>query len=353
MRNFFKPLFKITILLLLALQAQAFQKLATYRDFDSSRVGSRSWVIFDVDNTLIHPKGMIGSVEWAEYMKTRYIQAGFTPDEAFKKQNELFAMTQEPTAQVIDYAIFPLLRKLPNSANAFALTARSPALSVVTLQQLMSTSLVGTFESRFPQLSQKPQDLVIDRGVIFANGKDKGEILETLLKNALEEPKEIYFFDDKDYNVTAFDQAMERINSTRIQKIKSQSFLFTGANPEIQKFDPKKADVLWYQFRYLKADDYFDQKQILKHPDLLAKALFSQQAATLASFPWDTSCQVKSQSGSSLQTECIYQDCLEWKMDYNDEQQCLRMDEPHAVTFPLSYLSDLGIYNRSGWEFLK
>jgi hypothetical protein len=353
MKHFTSTLSKLTLLSALALQAHASQKLATYQDFDSSKVSPHAWVIFDIDNTLIHSQGMIGSVEWAEYMKERYLQAGFPPEEASKKQNELFAMTQQKAPNVIDYSVFPLLKKLPSSANVFALTARAPSLSMMTLEQLMSTSFVGTFEARFPQLRTKPQDLVIDRGVVFANGKDKGEILELLLKNASQEPDEIIFFDDKDYNVTAFDQAMVRINLSRVHQIRSQSFLFTGANSEIQKFDPKKADILWYQLRYLRAEDHMEEKQLLRHPELVAEALFYQEAPSLASSLWEVSCHATGQIGSTIQTECDYTDCLEWKVTSEDEQQCERKSQPQKIGFELKYLPELGIYIRPNWEFLE
>ncbi len=352
-----KPsLFSLLILPLVlacAHSGQAFQELKTYRDLKLPPEAVPTWVIFDIDNTLIHPLSEIGSVEWVEYMRERYIQSGLTAEQATQKQHELFGLTQLPkNAKVVDDSIFHFLQTLPRDFHVFALTARNPNLMLVTTQQLASVSLIGALEANFPKLQQKPAELAIERGIIFANGQDKGKILELLLQNAQQTPAAIYFIDDKTYNVEAFDQAMERVNSGRADKIAYQSYHLTAVDPLLKSFDAAKADRLWYQFRYLNLDSNFGNPEPLNSPIELARTLFSQQSVSLTPSPQEIQCEIRSQKGDLVTTACTYRNCVEWDFDA-DESSCLQVSPASEVTYELQYLPDLKIYIRSGWEFLK
>jgi hypothetical protein len=332
---------------------RAFQELKSYRDLTLPEKTVPTWVIFDIDNTLTHPLSEIGSVEWAEYMRERYIQAGLTPEQATQKQHEIFGLTQLPkNAKVVDESIFRFLQSLPRDFHVFALTARNPNLMMVTTQQLASVSLIGALEANFPKLQQKPAELAIERGIIFANGQDKGKILELMLQNAEQIPAAIYFIDDKTYNVEAFDQAMERVNSDRETKIAYQSYHLTAVEPLLKSFDAAKADRLWYQFRYLNLDSNFNSARPLESPTELARILFSQQAFSLSPDPQEIKCEIRSQKGDLVTTTCSYRNCLKWDIS-TEESSCMHLSPASEVSYELQYLPDLKIYIRSGWEFLK
>ena len=332
--------------------AQAYQELKTYKDLKITNPTQKTWVIFDIDNTLTHPYTTIGSVEWVEYMKTRYVQAGFTPEAAAEKQHELFGLTQMPfNAQLVDNSVFDFIQGLPKDFNVFALTARNKNLVQVTTDQLAFTRLMGVLEARPPKFKQKPAELFWERGILFATGQDKGKLLELMVANVDAEPDRIIFIDDKTYNVEAFDQAMERINQPREHKIEFQSYHFTAANKWIVSMDTKKADRDWYQFRYLNHSFGYIN---LASPVDLASELLNQQAMGLTSNLAEKTCAVQSQTGDQVLVDCAYKDCTDWDYTQDGDALCEALSsETKHVSYELQYLKDLEIYIRPGWEFLR
>lgn len=333
-------------LLFLCSSAQAYQELKSYQDLQIPKTERKAWVIFDIDNTLIHPSGNIGSVEWVEYMKTRYIQAGFTPEAAAEKQHELFATTQSGHGvQLVDPSIRAFLKTLSKNTNVFALTARNRNSAHITTQQMSQVSLMGAMEINPPLLKQKPTEFHWERGILYASGQDKGKLLELMLANVDAEPEAIYFFDDKNYNVEAFDQAMARINEKRDKKIEFQSYFLTAADKWVKNFDSKKADREWYNYRYLNGDF---SSQSMTQPLALATILLQQTIFA----PNEHSCKVQSRNEDDVVVHCSYNYCAKWSNSYAyDDDYCVLPTAMESVSFQLRYLKDLDMYIRSGWEF--
>lgn len=206
---------KILLWILLAMSSMAhgrIQELQSLRDLPV--VGARdTWVIFDVDNTILRPTSSIGSHQWADLMRDEEIKKGIDPVVAGQRQHQYFSEVQGFVQVKLvedDFLdVFADLRK--SGVSIMALTARGDNLIATTLQQLIKVKV--SFVESFP--AQKDSSVIqsyVRDGVIFAGGKSKGEVLSQIIGNSLHPPRRVIFVDDKRYNLEAVEKAFQ--NST-------------------------------------------------------------------------------------------------------------------------------------------
>lgn len=200
-------------------------------------------LIFDLDNTIMEPAQMLGSVQWYYYLIKKYIDQGMEKKEAADKVTSTWIRIQEVTQmQPVESATPSLIKKAQEGGiKAMALTARPTTLAKTTIKQLQS---IGVDFTRQPackkDLSSSPRhkDSGYIGGVLFAGlENDKGDVLNEFLKDIKYKPTEVVFIDDDQKNVEAVDKALAA------KGIKCSCVRYGGADQQVKAFDPNMADI--------------------------------------------------------------------------------------------------------------
>lgn len=246
----------------------AYQELASYRKLQVPLDHKKTWVIFDIDNTLLRPTSEIGSHQWADYMANRYLKAGHTDAEANVYQTQIFSRAQKfVNPVVVDASIYDFINKLKIQRVPFlALTARSSlVLKETTIQQMRSIELLPAFDQSHPTWNSSIDiSSYTQQGIVFSNGLQKGEILKKLIDAANDKPDRIIFIDDRDYNVKSIEKAGAEIG------IEVIGYRFSATDQIIAQFNKRKADQEWFAAKYLSSPS---EATALNKPDSLGKSL--------------------------------------------------------------------------------
>jgi hypothetical protein len=158
-------------------------------------------VIFDIDNTLIHPNQELGSDQWFSYMMKEKFSQGLSAEQALAVVLPLFYqvhdyikmyLAEPSTAQVVN-------NLFGRSIDTIALTSRSFPLIEKTEEQLKLNGISFKKSAKFnKELSctlTRPAKL--RHGIIYCNNNDKGKTLLDVLQLCHCQPQKIVFVDDK------------------------------------------------------------------------------------------------------------------------------------------------------------
>lgn len=163
-------------------------------------VDETTWVLFDIDNTLMESAVQAGRAEWFDHEVKRLMAArGIDRQSAdallFPEWDALMEIcpiqTPEPNTAELVKAI---QRK---SGASLALTARHPPLSKLTLRQLKQLGI--DFSSHAPEtvLLETFHPTHWEEGVLFASMKNpKGVLFRQFVEKSDQKPKKILFIDD-------------------------------------------------------------------------------------------------------------------------------------------------------------
>ena len=149
----------------------AYQELASYKNLSLLNDHKKTWVIFDIDNTILRPTTEIGSHQWADYMAQRFMQVGHTDAEAKVYQTQIFSRAQKFVKPVIvDKSIVEFVKLLKSSNIPFlALTARSSqVLRETTIEQMRTVGLLPSFDQSHPSWNYSTDiTTYTQQGIVF------------------------------------------------------------------------------------------------------------------------------------------------------------------------------------------
>jgi phosphoserine phosphatase len=199
-----------------------------------------SMVIFDLDNTLVHPQSEVGSAQWFDYMLQQKVRMGLSVEDAlqellplsFKVQNHVDLLPVEnDTLHVLDK-----LRK--KGIVTVALTARSDTLVTRTIYQLQKIGINFNAKNEFNRelTLDYPRPVLLKNGIIFCANNDKGSVLFSILTLVNYHPKKIIFVDDKLEHLLEVEKACLR-NAVNFIGIR-----YSKLDPVVAQFDPIRAE---------------------------------------------------------------------------------------------------------------
>jgi hypothetical protein len=202
-------------------------------------VEDETWVLIDVDNTLIESCVDLGSAQWRGHIRKKAKEAGFNQQEseAILDQFWMFVQPLIPV-QSVDPGTPALLSSLHQSHVAvFALTARDCEENKHTQKQLDSAAI--RLKNEFPEhLSLKtPFPSLFERGVIYCGENTKGQTLAALFEAVGHEPKKIIFIDDRWDQVKSVETEIEKLGIAFV------GIRFNRADAHVKAFDPDVADL--------------------------------------------------------------------------------------------------------------
>lgn len=158
-------------------------------------------VVFDLDNTLIHPNQDLGGDAWFNHLMKQKTETGMSYEDAL-------ALVLPFDFYVMDHLrVYPVEEATPGVLDTLGkqgivfigLTARSLPLISRTHEQLKEAGLQLTdspiFDREISFNFNKPA--VLHHGIIFCNNVNKGTVLVQVLRACNFNPATIIFVDDK------------------------------------------------------------------------------------------------------------------------------------------------------------
>lgn len=158
-------------------------------------------LIFDIDNTLIHPKQMLGSDEWFDFFLQKQQALYGNDPQILRSVIDLWTAIQIVTDVIpVEQETPILIQKLQKENRILmGMTTRGSALATATFRQLGSLAIdlskTAPTQVRF-QLHRMP-DVHYGKGILFTDGYDKGKALKEFLCQIQWTPESIVYINDK------------------------------------------------------------------------------------------------------------------------------------------------------------
>ena len=161
-----------------------------------------SFVIFDIDNTLLRPCQTLGSDEWFQYYLHKRAEQLHDREEAFLQAVDLlhgiYAVTRVKPMERCTAAVVRELQA--QGVKVIGLTSRDPAVAHLTQNHLSSIGidmrLTSPSTATFP-LFDMPHALFY-HGVLFTCGKSKKDALSAFFRQLSWVPHRMIVIDDKE-----------------------------------------------------------------------------------------------------------------------------------------------------------
>jgi hypothetical protein len=213
-------------LIAVSLSAQAELREAANIAEALSDVRAGDLVVFDIDNTILEPVQTLGSDQWFEYRVGIHKSQGESDEQAIRGAIVEWLPVQKATSvQLVEDSTAERIKVLQDKGiTVLALTARPDELRPATLSQLES---VG----------------VNIEVILFAFGKNKGQVLREYLQTIGLVPERLLFVDDKPKNVNNMDAEFLQ------DDFKNINFRYGAADSKVRAFSSKIAEAQWFYFQ--------------------------------------------------------------------------------------------------------
>lgn len=196
-------------------QASRMQEVLSYLD---QTPPERTWIVFDLDNTVIAPAQTLGSDQWFDYMVEKLGRV----DAAIDAWSQVQRKTR---VKPVESYTPELIRSLQSSGfRVFALTARPDSLAETTRSQLQSIGVS------------------FGKVIAIGPGQSKGAALVSEVR-ASGAPGMIVFVDDKEKHARSVDEALSAL------PVAHHELRYGAADPEVKAFSPRIAEVEWSVFQ--------------------------------------------------------------------------------------------------------
>lgn len=218
---------------------------------------ANTWLVFDLDDTLLTMKDSLGGVAWWEWQAELIERNVDSPLRVAKDINGLIEAQKQlfATQQVaVTDAYYPVMlnRLGQRGANLFALTARGEYFQTVTEQQLNTLHYTARdgllFDAYRPvALRSKKHDkpfscpdmfktVSSQHGILYLANQNKGDALVCVLGQSKTKPSTLIFVDDSASNVQAMAQALRKYPD-----IDAHLILFTREHAKEAAFKSSKS----------------------------------------------------------------------------------------------------------------
>jgi len=234
-----------------AIQTSCIIESCKIRDVLEYATDEQTIVVFDLDNTLVHPGQELGSDQWFSYMFKEKLASGMSrPDVLtfilplyYEIYDHIPLYPVEPEGP----AILSTLQK--KGIKTVALTTKSLPLVARTQIQLkdagFSFAPKGPFNCELTVQLEKPA--LLSHGIIFCNDNNKGPTLLKTLNTLNCIPKKIVFVDDKLSNLLDVEK------DCLLNKIQFIGIRYGKLDSVVAQFDPARAEQ---QYAALFGKDY-------------------------------------------------------------------------------------------------
>ena len=216
-------------------------------------------VIFDIDNTLVEPVQTMGSNQWFEYLKKKYLEEKKSPKQAFDKaykqwlkvQNvtEFKLVEEEKTRQLISN-----LQK--KKQEVMGLTTRGLCLSCSTIDRLkqLGIYLEKTAPSKKSMFFLNPLEVLYSEGILFTNGTNKETVFLQFFSLIGKFPSSVIFINDNKKHLEQVEKACEK------KKISFIGLRYGYLDEKVKNFRADIAEKQYEEFDKILSDKEAETK---------------------------------------------------------------------------------------------
>lgn len=190
-------------------------------------------VVFDIDNTLLHPTTDLGSDQWVAALVGERIKQGLDYKEALKQVLPLYVhVAQRISIITTEVGLGCCVDNINQQCHyTMCLTARSVELAERVIQDFIDHNLTFKAPVHYEAPVFLPHPNHYRGGIIFCDGSHKGETLLAFFDLVGCKPDLVIFVDDKESNVKAVAEALEQ------RGIACRGLRYGGCDERVQNFD--------------------------------------------------------------------------------------------------------------------
>lgn len=158
-------------------------------------------VVFDLDNTLVHPNQSVGSDQWFSYMFKQKLASGLSVKDVLEEILPLYYEVQDRIA------LYPVEHESPTvlstlqkkGIKTIALTSRSQPFITRTQEQIRGAGFYfeKTNEFNYELTITMEKNAFLSHGIIFCGNNNKGQTLLKVFEACNCKPQTVIFVDDK------------------------------------------------------------------------------------------------------------------------------------------------------------
>ena len=203
-----------------------------------------SWLILDLDYTVMEPLRVLGSDPWFENLMHHMKNVIPNKDDAISSGLAIYHDVQHHVrVKPVEPIIVKLIKTLQDcGVPVLALTSRGSVLNETTIRQL---SEIDIDFSKHHEINH-PADLMKEngnralfyQGIIFCSGIDKGKCLKEYLRVCKNKPGHIMMADDKEYHLKRVIAAMDE---KHIQ-IRANGMRYGYLDEQVKNFNKEKTN---------------------------------------------------------------------------------------------------------------
>lgn len=226
-----------------------------------------SWLVLDLDNTVIKPRLALGGDAWFEGLFMHCLQHNIAPSVAQLALLSVYNAVQNfVRTTAVESNIVLLIKALQDiGIPVIGLTARGHSISQQTIRQLADTGIDFAQNSIVPD-----NDSSCRGGIIFCDGKDKGEQLKEVFSQLGCTPSRVAMIDDKSKHLERMKLTLESL------KIPLSGFRYSYLDEEVQQFSMEQANIqlayLWKHLTPAVQKDIMALKLLPKEPHEIASS---------------------------------------------------------------------------------
>lgn len=220
-------------------------------------VDENTLVLFDIDNTLLHPQTDLGSDQWLCHKIQELNHHGKDHQQALQEMLPIYfhinrhinlVPTEPHAAQIV--------KDIQRKTNlVMCLTARSQPIIDVTQQQLAHNNFHFDFVTSESFAFELDHPCYFVGGVLYCASNDKGIALFHLLDALHVLPDRIVIVDDKERNINAL------VNAARKRNIACIGLRYAGCDHRVARFNKDHTQQELEQFIMRKPCTYISAEQ--------------------------------------------------------------------------------------------
>ncbi|MDR3503855.1 MAG: DUF2608 domain-containing protein [Legionella sp.] len=226
-----------------------------------------SWLVLDLDNTVMKPRLALGGDAWFEGLFTHCLQHNIAPTISQIALLSVYNAVQDfVRTSAVELNIVLIIKALQDiGIPVIGLTARGYSISQQTIRQLGDMGVDFSQNSIIPDNNSSCQN-----GIIFCDGKDKGEKLKEVFTQLGCTPSHVAMIDDKNKHLERMKLTLDSL------KIPFSGFRYSYLDEEVQQFNMEQANVqlthLWDRLSPAVQKDILDLKLLPNAPHDIASS---------------------------------------------------------------------------------
>ncbi|MCC5792899.1 MAG: DUF2608 domain-containing protein [Legionellaceae bacterium] len=229
-------------------------------------ISYETWLVLDLDNTVMESVLEVGSDQWLTNL-VDYAVKILDQKEGMRLALLIYGAVQAHVrAKAVELEIVKIIKALQDiGIPVLALTARDIAIKQYTIRQLETIGI------DFSRNCIKVNDPSYEEGIIFCNGKNKGQVWQKVIEKCPNHPRHIVMLDDKIRHLERM------LIVAKTLKINFLGLRYGFLDEKISAFDMRPAN---HQLAYLKkylprdAQDAIANLQLVPHDFYPASTAF-------------------------------------------------------------------------------